>query len=117
MAGNVNEEMNELLDGSAAKDGTIVGRIKIALFKFLKQNAFLAVTLAASVSSLLVKMILDSKSTVRCSWIDLWPSLDPVLNFLPFDIHRKSSKQSVNLNRICHLYVLKAFGATLHLTH
>jgi hypothetical protein len=42
--------MNELLDGSAAKDGTLGGRIKITLFKFLKQNAFLAVTLAASVS-------------------------------------------------------------------
>jgi len=42
--------MNELLDGSAGKDGSLAGRIKIALFKFLKQNAFLAVTLAASVS-------------------------------------------------------------------
>ena len=42
--------MNELLDGSAA-DGTIGGRAKIALFKFLKKNAFVAVTLAASVST------------------------------------------------------------------
>lgn len=50
VAGNVNKEMNELLDGSAGKDGSLAGRIKIALFKFLKQNAFLAVTLAASVS-------------------------------------------------------------------
>ena len=60
VAGNVNEEMNELLDGSAAKDGTMGGRIKIALFKFLKQNAFLAVTLAASVSTLATLNFLDS---------------------------------------------------------
>lgn len=51
LAGNVNEEITEILDGSAAKDGTMAGRIKIALFKFLKLNAFLAVTLAASVSN------------------------------------------------------------------
>jgi hypothetical protein len=55
-AGKVNEEMNELLDGSAANDGSLVGRIKIALFKFLKRNAFIAVTMAASVSSLFDKL-------------------------------------------------------------
>ncbi len=51
MAGKTNEELNELIDGSAEKDGSLLGRIKIWLFKFLKKNAFLAVTLAASVSS------------------------------------------------------------------
>ena len=52
VAGNINEEINELLDGSAAKDGSLAGKVKIALFKFLKRNAFIAVTLAASVSNL-----------------------------------------------------------------
>jgi hypothetical protein len=50
VAGNTNEEINELIDGSAGKDGSLVGRTKLALFRFLKQNAFVAVTLAASVS-------------------------------------------------------------------
>lgn len=50
VAGNTNEEINELIDGSAGNNGSLVGRTKLALFRFLKQNAFVAVTLAASVS-------------------------------------------------------------------
>lgn len=48
IAGTSNEELNELLEESTTG---FVGKLKQTLFRFLKQNAFIAVTFAASVSS------------------------------------------------------------------
>ena len=47
IAGTSNEELNELLEENPTG---FVGKLKQTLFRFLKKNAFLAVTIAASVS-------------------------------------------------------------------
>lgn len=49
MAGSRDEELNEILEGSATG---IVGKLKQTLFRFVKRHAFITVLLAASVSIL-----------------------------------------------------------------
>lgn len=48
IAGSENEELQEVLDNESATD--TLSRLKMALFKQVKRNAFMTVTLAASVS-------------------------------------------------------------------
>ncbi len=49
IAGSRDEELNEILEGSATG---IVGNLKQTLFRFVKRHAFITVLLAASVSIL-----------------------------------------------------------------
>lgn len=49
IAGQKTEELNELLDETNNPQG-LVANLKLGLFRFLKRNAFVAVTIAASVS-------------------------------------------------------------------
>lgn len=51
-AGKTHEELNEFLESTQRSDD-VLSRLKIKAFRFLKRHAFVAVTLAASVSLLL----------------------------------------------------------------
>lgn len=56
IAGSRDEELNEILEGSAVG---IVGKLKQTLFRFVKRHAFITVLLAASVSILFLLTIYE----------------------------------------------------------
>lgn len=44
----------------------------------------------------------------------MWPPLNPLFSFLLVHFHRKSDKQSINLDAIRDIYLLEALGTTLY---
>lgn len=104
IAGTTNEELTELLEENTTG---FVGKLKQTLFKFLKRNAFIAVTIAASVSTPkpLTLLFPDTESAVRRCGTDVWPLADPVLGVFLLYINRESDKQSVAADLLHHFCV------------
>lgn len=112
LAGKKHEELEEMLDDSKLNADlsklTCMDKLKVFLYRTLKNHAFIVVTLCASVISILYLIILDTKPSFWFSRINLWSFFNTFQYLLWCNFHRKGNNQSFNSMHLCDSEFLRA---------